>query len=211
MAITPLARDSAGKVASFAKAPRSLNEPVTCRFSYLIKTSAPVRAESCGAGNKGVRRSEPETARRACSMAASVISTDSSCLDLGAATACVRSHSCTQHLTDCRGASFTLPAWFGLCASCVKLRLGPFLPAECIRRIGKRYAGERTEAGRRLFRSEAACLRPGDRPRAVRRRAGAARPGILHRCDPDRDPGAIRRAIHLCVRAGDVRPRLGAL
>src|SRR5216117_3962740 len=66
--------------------------------------------------------------------------------------------------------------WLCPRAPCVKLRLGPFLPAECIRRIGKRHAGQRSEAGLRLVRSEAARLRPGDQPRTVRRRAGAARP-----------------------------------
>src|SRR6266516_7197 len=64
MAITPLIRAAAGKVASFAKAPRSLNEPVTCRFSYFMWTSAPVRAESRGAGSKGVRSIMPESEPR---------------------------------------------------------------------------------------------------------------------------------------------------
>ena len=36
-------------------APRSLNELVTCRFSYLTNTCAPVSAESFGAGSIGVR------------------------------------------------------------------------------------------------------------------------------------------------------------
>ena len=46
MAITPRARSAASSEASLLSAPRSLNELVTWRFSYLTKTSAPVSAES---------------------------------------------------------------------------------------------------------------------------------------------------------------------
>src|SRR5213075_3248200 len=50
---------------------RSLNELVTWRFSYLTKTSAPVSADSRGAGSIGVRSTWPAMTRRAASMSAS--------------------------------------------------------------------------------------------------------------------------------------------
>ena len=39
-----------------AAAPRSLNDPVRCRFSSFSQTSAPVRRPSAGAGTRGVTR-----------------------------------------------------------------------------------------------------------------------------------------------------------
>ena len=47
---------SMASAASRAAAPRSLNEPVRCRFSSLSQTSAPVRRPSAGAGTSGVTR-----------------------------------------------------------------------------------------------------------------------------------------------------------
>ena len=47
---------SSASAASRAAAPRSLNEPVRCRFSSLSQTSAPVRRPSDGAGTSGVTR-----------------------------------------------------------------------------------------------------------------------------------------------------------
>src|SRR3954452_23066602 len=72
MAITPRARSFAVSVASLLTAPRSLNELVTCRFSYLTHTCAPVSAESLGAGSIGVRKTCAPMVRRAASMSASV-------------------------------------------------------------------------------------------------------------------------------------------
>src|SRR6516164_6719854 len=72
MAITPCARSSSPRDASLLKAPRSLKELVTCRFSYFTKTSAPVKAESLGAGSIGVRSTCPAMVRRARSMSAIV-------------------------------------------------------------------------------------------------------------------------------------------
>src|SRR5580658_4873034 len=72
MAMTPRRRSSALSEASLTQAPRSLNELVTCRFSYLTKTSAPVSADSGGAGISGVRSTWPAMVRRAASMSASV-------------------------------------------------------------------------------------------------------------------------------------------
>ena len=65
MAITPLARSAALSAASLLSAPRSLKELVTCRFSYLTNTSAPVSAESFGAGSIGVRSTAPAIVCRA--------------------------------------------------------------------------------------------------------------------------------------------------
>src|SRR3954451_17335197 len=72
MAITPRARSSALSAASLFTAPRSLNELVTCRFSYLTHTCAPVSAESFGAGSIGVRKTCAPMVRRAASMSARV-------------------------------------------------------------------------------------------------------------------------------------------
>src|SRR6185295_4057462 len=72
MAMTPRARSAADSEASLARAPRSLNELVTWRFSYLTKTSAPVSADSRGAGSIGVRSTWPAITRRAASMSARV-------------------------------------------------------------------------------------------------------------------------------------------
>src|SRR6266850_1866117 len=72
MAMTPRARSAGPNAASLLSAPRSLNELVTCMFSYLTRTEAPVSAESFGAGNIGVRTTWPAMARRAASMSANV-------------------------------------------------------------------------------------------------------------------------------------------
>src|SRR6202049_2288553 len=70
--MTPRRRCSALSAASLTQAPRSLNELVTCKFSYLTKISAPVSADSGGDGNSGVRRTWPAMVRRAASISASV-------------------------------------------------------------------------------------------------------------------------------------------
>src|SRR5499427_10486679 len=71
--MTPRSRAAAGSDASLLRAPRSLNELVTWRFSYLTKMSAPVSAESLGAGSMGVRNTWPAIVRRAASMSAMVM------------------------------------------------------------------------------------------------------------------------------------------
>src|SRR5215469_6452559 len=71
MAITPWARAASVRLHSLVKAPRSLNEFVTWRFSYLTWISAPLRAESRGAGRTGVRNTAPAIVRRARSMSLS--------------------------------------------------------------------------------------------------------------------------------------------
>jgi hypothetical protein len=50
----------------------AVNELVTCMFSYLTNTSAPVSAESLGAGSIGVRGTAPASVRRAACTSASV-------------------------------------------------------------------------------------------------------------------------------------------
>src|SRR5216684_1590677 len=72
MAMTPRERSASESEASLLSAPRSLNELVTWRFSYLTKTSAPVSAESLGAGSIGVRSTCPAMVRRAASTSAIV-------------------------------------------------------------------------------------------------------------------------------------------
>src|SRR5262245_10693639 len=72
MAITPRLRSAAVSAVSLVSAPRSLNELVTCRFSYLTNTSAPVNADSRGAGSIGVRSTWPAMVRRASWISASV-------------------------------------------------------------------------------------------------------------------------------------------
>ena len=71
MAITPRPRGRVER-GELLSAPRSLNELVTWRFSYLTKMSAPVSAESLGAGSMGVRNTWPAIVRRAASMSATV-------------------------------------------------------------------------------------------------------------------------------------------
>src|SRR5262249_45504947 len=73
MAITPRARSASESEISLLNAPRSLNELVTCRFSYLTCTEAPVSAESLGAASIGERATWPAMARRAASMSANVM------------------------------------------------------------------------------------------------------------------------------------------
>src|SRR5262249_33159559 len=73
MAMTPRPRSATLSDASLLRAPRSLNELVTWRFSYFTYTSAAVSAESLGAGSMGVRNTWPAMVRRAASMSAIVM------------------------------------------------------------------------------------------------------------------------------------------
>src|SRR6202035_497238 len=72
MAMTPRARCDAESDDSLLSAPRSLNELVTCRFSYLTSTLAPVSADSLGAGSIGVCSTWPAMVRRAAAISAGV-------------------------------------------------------------------------------------------------------------------------------------------
>src|SRR6266581_372229 len=71
-ATTPTARSAAESVASLFMAPRTLNEPVRCRFSALSRTSRPVSRESVAEPYTGVTRACSWIRSRAASMSASV-------------------------------------------------------------------------------------------------------------------------------------------
>src|SRR3954451_3633045 len=63
-ATTPLAQESPS-AASLAATPRTLNEPVRCRFSALSKTVPPARSLNVRVESTGVRRATPSTAGHA--------------------------------------------------------------------------------------------------------------------------------------------------
>ena len=64
-ATTPLAQPSSPSVASFAATPRTLNEPVRCRFSAFSTTVPPARSENVRVERIGVRRATVSAAARA--------------------------------------------------------------------------------------------------------------------------------------------------
>src|SRR5689334_18858286 len=59
MAITPRRRSSVLSSASLLAAPRSLNAPITWRFSSFSTTSAPVARDTASLGKAGVRKTRP--------------------------------------------------------------------------------------------------------------------------------------------------------
>src|SRR5665213_3072037 len=70
-AITPAARCASPSVASLLTAPRTLNEPVRCRFSAFSHTvRAPLRRASDSEPYTGVTRAWPARRSRAASMSA---------------------------------------------------------------------------------------------------------------------------------------------
>src|ERR671916_625320 len=69
---TPLAHPCSPSAASLAATPRTLNEPVRCRFSALSTTSPPATSENVREDSTGVRRAISPTAGRAARMSASV-------------------------------------------------------------------------------------------------------------------------------------------
>ena len=62
LAITPRLQSFADSDANWLRAPRSLNEPVYCRFSNFTNTSAPVTSESALEYVVGVRTTAPSMA-----------------------------------------------------------------------------------------------------------------------------------------------------
>ena len=64
-ATTPLAQPASPSAASLAATPRTLNEPVRCRFSALSTTVPPARSENVRVERIGVRRATVSTAARA--------------------------------------------------------------------------------------------------------------------------------------------------
>ena len=71
-ATTPLRQPSSPSAASLAATPRTLNEPVRCRFSAFSTTSPPARSEIVREDSIGVRRATVCTASRAALMSSSV-------------------------------------------------------------------------------------------------------------------------------------------
>ena len=59
IATTPRARSAADSKASLLAAPRSLKEPIGCKFSSLSETCAPVAWLTASAGSIGVRSTRP--------------------------------------------------------------------------------------------------------------------------------------------------------
>ena len=64
-ATTPSAQPSSPSAASLAATPRTLNEPVRCRFSAFSATVPPARSENVRVESIGVRRATVSTAARA--------------------------------------------------------------------------------------------------------------------------------------------------
>src|SRR5436190_16041967 len=70
-ATTPAARCSGSRLESLTYAPRTLNEPVRCRFSALSRTDRPASRDSVSDGKTGVTRATPSSRSRACSISGS--------------------------------------------------------------------------------------------------------------------------------------------
>src|SRR5215831_4069217 len=174
MAMTPRARSTGVSEASLVSAPRSLNELVTWRFSYFTNTSAPVSAESFGAGSTGVRSTWPAMVRRALSISASV-------------TVTVRPLAADEQETQVRSGGKSRMPRLGLysvrggasgrvSAGAFRLpgRDGPLRrrsPRPILWRAfarGSNHGRERTAAYWLLGRREAPCLRSGEESRTVR-------------------------------------------
>src|ERR1700722_1462724 len=178
MAITPRRRSSPVSDASFTQAPRSLKELVTCKFSYLTKTSAPVSADSGGAGSNGVRSTCPAIVRRAASISANVT---------------MEAFSRPEAVTlfpFLRRRSRQAP---------LALLAGPRQFRETVAR-GDAHVGFWNAANRHLARCAAARLRPDCEPRTVRRRFSAPRHGLRHRRDHHRGAAGFRLDLHLHFR-----------
>src|SRR5512133_4339744 len=71
-ATTPAARSSGVSVDSLLTAPRTLNEPVRCRFSAFSSTLRPTRRENVSERKIGVSSAIPKSRCRASWMSASV-------------------------------------------------------------------------------------------------------------------------------------------
>src|SRR5262249_2598492 len=181
IAMTPRARAKGSSEASLLSAPRSLNELVTCRFSYLTWTSAPVSAESFGAGSIGVRSTAPASVRRAASTSA-MVTPRSPANGRASCAKTVYSRVCP-------------PAW----RSIARIRED----------IG--HDRQRTAADRRVDRAQAPRLRPRRQPGAVRGGAGAPPHRLPDPPRKHRHSGAARRHVHPDLRPVHVRARLAAL
>src|ERR1041385_5641987 len=171
MAITPHCRSASVSEASLTRAPRSLNELVTWRFSYLTNTSAPVRAESLGAGSIGVRSTWPARTGRAASTSANptfglpLLNRASN----GLANPIYGKRERARRHPDASPNALVKPVFV------------PILLGGCDRLPN--HGCERAQTHRRVVGSQPARLRPGPQPRAVRGRGGAPRRRL-----PDRLP-----------------------
>ena len=63
--MTPFVQPSSPSASSFAATPRTLKEPVRCRFSAFSATIPPARSENVRVESIGVRRATVSTAARA--------------------------------------------------------------------------------------------------------------------------------------------------
>src|ERR1041385_6762657 len=193
MAMTPRARSSADSEASLVRAPRSLNELVTCRFSYLTNTSAPVSADSLGAGSIGVRSTWPAMIRRAASISARVT---------------------VNGLRSNRGFVATNLVQIPATTSCgaVPLANGCFLPIFLGTEGGfANHGPERTQATRRVGRTQTPRLRPSHQPRTVRRRGAAPGDRLRDRFPHPVDSGGVPVDVHLRHRHRHLRAGLPVL
>src|SRR5262245_8306925 len=194
MAMTPRSRAAAGSDASLLRAPRSLNELVTWRFSYLTKMSAPVSAESLGAGSMGVRSTFPAIVRRAASMSAMVTLMWPRLLPALRRAAAGRG----------RANRPCLPRRY-------RLRFRARRGSIARNRSEHTHDRRRTRQDRRIDRGQAPRLRPGGQSGTVRGCPGAPLDRLRDRHHYYRHSGAVRRAVHPRVRAGHVWARLGAV
>ena len=181
----------AESAASFTQAPRSLNELVTCRFSYLTKTSR--------AGQRGqLRRRQKRRAQRPARQI--VLAGRSRCRQ-------------ASRSWPTRFALLARPAAQGQQVS------QPRRSVLLMRAQGS--IGHRRDAGSYPCRSgrraasmptlQAARLRSADQSGTVRGRAGATRRRLLHRSWSSSCAARGRGDLHLRSRPHDVRARLGAV
>src|SRR5215208_5825865 len=75
-ATTPLRQPSSPSESSLAATPRTLKEPVRCRFSALSETTPPARSEIVREDSIGVRRASDSTAGRAAAISAAPTDAD---------------------------------------------------------------------------------------------------------------------------------------
>ena len=99
-ATTPFAQPASPSAASFAAAPRTLNEPVRWRFSAFSTTVPPARSEIVRVDSTGVRLATRSTSGRAAAIVAAETrlsvrdGKDRVDLDVGARAAATRRRSC---------------------------------------------------------------------------------------------------------------------
>src|SRR5262249_33581454 len=191
MAMTPRVRSAAASEASFTSAPRSLNELVTWRFSYLTKTSAPVSAESFGAGSMGVRSSWPKMVRCAPKISAMVTT---------GPIAPLWDRSRPVILVSSRRGETRAPPPRPTCAASSLPSFSPHSRTH--------HGRERTTPDRVHHRGETPCLRSGCQSRIVPGGACAARDRLFHRFLDHHGSDRAHRPVHSAVRRVYLRHRV---